>query len=154
MLYEVITSADFFNVAEFPQMSYKSSAVKFNGDAPAEVEGQLTLLGVSKPVTLKIERWVCKNHPMRKKPMCGGDASATIKRVITSYSIHYTKLYEKFSGVPRMSASAASTSSACASAQRLTTMRTASSASASRSAACAPRSTASAMRAVFTPCVW
>jgi len=84
---EHLRSADFFNVAEFPQMAYKSTSVKFNGDAPAEVEGQLTLLGVSKPVTLKIERWVCKDHPMRKKPMCGGDASATLKR--TDFGMKY-----------------------------------------------------------------
>jgi polyisoprenoid-binding protein YceI len=84
---EHLRSADFFNVAEFPQMTYKSTAVKFNGAAPAEIDGQLTLLGVSKPVTLKIERWVCKDHPMRKKPMCGGDATATIKR--TDFGMKY-----------------------------------------------------------------
>jgi len=84
---EHLRSADFFNVAEFPQMTYKSTAVKFDGAAPAEIEGQLTLLGVSKPVTLKIERWVCKDHPMRKKPMCGGDATATIKR--TDFGMKY-----------------------------------------------------------------
>lgn len=84
---EHLRSADFFNVAEFPQMTYKSSAVKFNGAAPAEVEGQLTLLGVTKPVTLKIERWVCKDHPFRKKPMCGGDASGAIKR--TDFGMKY-----------------------------------------------------------------
>ena len=84
---EHLRSADFFNVAEFPQMSYKSTSVKFNGDVPAEVDGQLTLLGVTKPVALKIERWVCKDHPMRKKPMCGGDASATLKR--TDFGMKY-----------------------------------------------------------------
>ena len=77
---EHLRSADFFNVAEFPQMTYKSTAVKFNGDAPAEIEGELTLLGVSKPVTLKVERWTCRDHPMSKKPMCGGDATGAFKR--------------------------------------------------------------------------
>lgn len=84
---EHLRSADFFNVAEFPQMTYKATAVKFNGDAPAEVEGQLTLLGVTKPVTLKIDRWTCKSHPMRKVPMCGGDASTSIKR--TDFGMKY-----------------------------------------------------------------
>ena len=84
---EHLRSADFFNVAEFPQMTYKSTAVKFNGDAPSLVEGQLTLLGVTKPVTLKIDRWTCKDHPMRKKPMCGGDASTSIKR--TDFGMKY-----------------------------------------------------------------
>lgn len=84
---EHLRTADFLNVAEFPKMSYKSTAVKFKGDAPAEVEGQLTLLGVSKPVTLKIERWTCKAHPFNKKPMCGGDASGSFKR--TDFGMKY-----------------------------------------------------------------
>lgn len=75
-----LQGADFFNVAEFPRMVFKADDVKFGGDSPVEVGGQLTLLGVTKPVTLKIERWVCKDHPFSKKPMCGGDASAAIKR--------------------------------------------------------------------------
>lgn len=77
---EHLKTADFFNVAEFPRMSFKSTGVKFAGDNPAEVAGTLTLLGVTKPVTLKVERWVCKDNPMNKKPMCGGNASATLKR--------------------------------------------------------------------------
>ena len=77
---EHLRSADFFNVAEFPRMTFKASDVKFNGDSPAEVNGQLTLLGVSRPLTLKIERWTCKDNPFNKKPMCGGNASGSIKR--------------------------------------------------------------------------
>ncbi|HSH06468.1 MAG TPA: YceI family protein, partial [Burkholderiales bacterium] len=84
---EHLRAADFFNVAEFPQMTYKSTAVKFNGDTPAAVEGQLTLLGVSKPLTLNIERWVCKPHPFKKKPMCGGNASGRFKR--TDFGMKY-----------------------------------------------------------------
>ena len=77
---EHLRSADFFNVAEFPRMTFKASDVKFNGDSPAEVNGQLTLLGVSRPLTLRIERWTCKDNPFSKKPMCGGNASGAIKR--------------------------------------------------------------------------
>lgn len=82
-----LKTADFFNVAEFPRMSFKSTGVKFSGDSPAEVAGSLTLLGVTKPVTLKVERWVCKDNPMNKKPMCGGNASATLKR--TDWGMKY-----------------------------------------------------------------
>jgi polyisoprenoid-binding protein YceI len=38
------------------------------------------MLGVSKPVTLKVDRWSCRDHPMSKRPMCGGNVSATFKR--------------------------------------------------------------------------
>ena len=77
---EHLRQADFFNTAEFPRMTYKSTNVKFNGDAPSEIEGQLTLLGVTKPVTIKIDKWVCREHPMNKRSMCGGDASGSFKR--------------------------------------------------------------------------
>ena len=75
-----LKAADFFNVAEFPRMTFKASDVKFIGDNPAEVTGELTLLGVTRPLTLKVERWVCKDNPFNKKPMCGGNASGTLKR--------------------------------------------------------------------------
>ena len=77
---EHLRTADFFNVAEFPRMTFKSTAVKFSGDNPAELEGQATLLGVTKPVTLKVERWKCGANPMSKKAMCGGNAGGSIKR--------------------------------------------------------------------------
>ena len=82
-----LKTADFFNVAEFPRMSFKSTGVKFAGDNPAEVAGTLTLLGITKPVTLKVERWVCKDNPMNKKPMCGGNATASLKR--TDWGMKY-----------------------------------------------------------------
>ncbi|MEK6244938.1 MAG: YceI family protein [Pseudomonadota bacterium] len=77
---EHLRTADFFNVAEFPRMTFKSTGVKFAGDNLVEIAGSLTLLGVTKPLALKVERWVCKDHPVSKKPMCGGNASATLKR--------------------------------------------------------------------------
>jgi polyisoprenoid-binding protein YceI len=77
---EHLRTADFFNVAEFPRMTFKSTGVKFAGDNLAEIAGSLTMMGIAKPLTLKIERWVCKDHPVSKKSMCGGNASATLKR--------------------------------------------------------------------------
>lgn len=101
---EHLKSADFFNVAEFPRMTFKASAVKFSGDAPSEVTGELTLLGVTKPLTLKIERWTCRDHPFSKKPMCGGNASGALKR--TDFGMKYAvpavgdeiRLYVEFEG--------------------------------------------------------
>ena len=77
---EHLRTPDFFNVAEFPTMTYKSTAVKFNGDNPANIEGNLTLLGVTKPLHLNVENWKCGPHPFSKKEMCGGNASGAIKR--------------------------------------------------------------------------
>lgn len=77
---EHLRTADFFNVAEFPRLTYKGNAVRFTGDAPVEIDGQLTILGVTRPVTLKVERWKCGMHPFYKKEACGGDAVAKLKR--------------------------------------------------------------------------
>ena len=75
-----LRSPDFFNTAEFPQAIYKSTAVRFNGDTPVAVEGNLTLLGVTKPVTLIISAFKCGTNPMNQKAMCGIDATANLKR--------------------------------------------------------------------------
>jgi polyisoprenoid-binding protein YceI len=75
-----LRSPDFFNTAEFPKATYKSTAVRFKGDKPASVEGNLTLLGVTKPVTLTITAFNCGINPMDKKAMCGADATANLKR--------------------------------------------------------------------------
>jgi polyisoprenoid-binding protein YceI len=77
---EHLRSADFLNAAEFPRITYKSSRVVFAGDNPVTVEGTLTLLGVTKPVTLKIERFKCNPATLTGKERCGGDASGRIKR--------------------------------------------------------------------------
>jgi polyisoprenoid-binding protein YceI len=90
---EHLRSPDFFNVVEFPRITFKSTNVKFSGDSPAEVEGQFTLLGTTRPLTFRIERWVCKDHPVYKKPSCGGNASAVFKR--SDFGMKY--------GIPSMS---------------------------------------------------
>ena len=77
---EHLRTPDFFNVAEYPTMTYKSTGVKFNGDDPGTIEGNLTLLGVTKPMVLRVENWKCQPHPFNKKEMCGGNASASFKR--------------------------------------------------------------------------
>ncbi len=77
---EHLRSPDFFNVAEFPTMSYKATSVKFAGDNPATIEGNLTLLGVTKPVALRVDNWKCGANPMSKKEMCAANASGAIKR--------------------------------------------------------------------------
>jgi polyisoprenoid-binding protein YceI len=71
---------DLFDTAKFPEAKFAGKLVKFQNGAPTEVDGTLTLHGVSKPVTLKINSFQCKDHPMQKKEFCGADASTTINR--------------------------------------------------------------------------
>ena len=77
---EHLRSPDFFNAAEFPKMTYKSTKVTINKDNTAVVEGNLTMHGVTKPVTLKVDKITCGANPMNKKEMCGFNATATLKR--------------------------------------------------------------------------
>jgi polyisoprenoid-binding protein YceI len=72
-------SADMFDVAKYPTATYKGVLSKWNGDAPTEVDGQLTMHGVTKPVKLTINSFMCKLG-MTRKMTCGADASATFNR--------------------------------------------------------------------------
>jgi polyisoprenoid-binding protein YceI len=75
-----ISSADFLDTAKFPSASFKSTRVVFQGDRPVAIEGNLTIKGVTKPVTLDVKRFVNMVHPMRKKDAIGADASVVIRR--------------------------------------------------------------------------
>jgi polyisoprenoid-binding protein YceI len=88
---EELKSPQFFDTAKFPTATYKGTAVKFNGDTPVEVTGELTLHGVTKPVTLKIESFKCFTHPMLKKEVCGTESTATFDRA--DFGIDYGKAY-------------------------------------------------------------
>ena len=77
---EHLRSADFFNSAEFPDVVYKSTKFNFKGDDVESVDGTLTMLGVTRPVKLTVTSFKCGPHPFSKKPMCGADVQATIKR--------------------------------------------------------------------------
>jgi len=75
-----IQAEDFLDSAKFPTITYKSTSINYQGDVPSIVEGNLTVKGVTKPVTLTIRHFQCMEHPMAKKLACGADATATIKR--------------------------------------------------------------------------
>ena len=77
---EHLRSADFFNAAEFPKMTFKSTKVAFTGDNPSSVEGNLTLLGVTKPETFTIQRFKCNPASGNAKERCGGIAVSKVKR--------------------------------------------------------------------------
>lgn len=75
-----IQGEDFFDTAKYPTITYKSTKVNFDGDKPTSIEGNLTVKGVTKPVTLTLTSFHCMPHPMLKKDACGANATATIKR--------------------------------------------------------------------------
>ena len=82
-----LRSPDFLNVAEFPEITFKSTAVDFNGDKPSSITGDLTIMGVSKSVTLDVTSVNCAEHPFSKVWTCGFDANTAIKR--SDFGINY-----------------------------------------------------------------
>jgi polyisoprenoid-binding protein YceI len=75
-----IQGEDFLDTAKFPQATFKSTQVIFDGTKPAKIEGLLTLKGVTKPVTLTVTGFQAAPHPMMKKPALGANAFTVIKR--------------------------------------------------------------------------
>jgi polyisoprenoid-binding protein YceI len=75
-----IQGEDYFNTEKFPAITFKSTAVKFDGDKPVAVEGNLTIKGVTKPVTLTVTHFHSMPHPMLKKDALGANAVARVKR--------------------------------------------------------------------------
>lgn len=80
ILSEHIQGEDFFDTAKYPTATFKSTGVRFEGEKPVAVEGNLTLKGVTKPVTLKVTGFQAMPHPMMKKDAIGANATTTVKR--------------------------------------------------------------------------
>ena len=77
---EHIQAEDFLDTAKYPTATFKSTKVTFDGDKPATIEGDLTLKGVTKKVTLTVTRFLAMPHPMQKKDAIGADAYTVVKR--------------------------------------------------------------------------
>lgn len=77
---EHIQAEDYFYTSKYPTITFKSSSLKFDGDKLVAVNGDLTVKGVTKPVTLTVTSFHCMPHPMLKKDACGANATTKIKR--------------------------------------------------------------------------
>jgi polyisoprenoid-binding protein YceI len=90
-LNEHAKSADMFDVQKYPTATYKGTLADFRNGAPTKVEGQFTLHGVTRPLTLTIDSFKCMVSPQDKKEHCGADASATFNRA--DYGIDFGSKY-------------------------------------------------------------
>ncbi|MBK6651920.1 MAG: polyisoprenoid-binding protein [Betaproteobacteria bacterium] len=75
-----LQSADLFDAAKYPTITFAADKFVFNGDKVSEVTGTLTLLGKTNPVTLKANQFNCYESPMLKREVCGGDFETTLQR--------------------------------------------------------------------------
>jgi polyisoprenoid-binding protein YceI len=90
-LNEHAKSAEMFDVEKFPTATLKGTLAKFKDGAPTEIDGQLTMHGITKPVKLTINQFKCMVNPMIKKEVCGADASGTINR--SDFGVSYGDKY-------------------------------------------------------------
>src|SRR3546814_353947 len=74
-----IQGADFLDTAKFPTATFKSTKVIFEGDKPVSIEGNLTIKGITKPVTLTVTSFFNGPHPLLKKDSIGTNATTVIK---------------------------------------------------------------------------
>ncbi len=77
---EHIQDKDFFDTANFPTITFQSEDLFFAGDQITAVNGNLTIKGISQPVTLALSSFLCMPHPILKREACGATATATVKR--------------------------------------------------------------------------
>ena len=77
---EHIQNEDFLDTAKYPTATFKSTKVIFEGDKPAKIEGNLTLKGITKPVTLTVTSFQAMPHPMLKRDAIGANATTKVKR--------------------------------------------------------------------------
>ena len=75
-----VRSEDYLDVEQFPTMTFKSNKLKFDGDRIVGADGELTLMGVTRPVSLEIPYFRCVQHPANKREICGADVRTVIKR--------------------------------------------------------------------------
>lgn len=81
-----LRSQDFLNTTEFPTITFKSTKASIKG-GKGKVDGKITIMGVTKPITLNVTSLKCGVHPFNKKNVCGFDATAKLKR--SDFGIKY-----------------------------------------------------------------
>lgn len=77
---KVIAGPEFLNAAKYPSVHYTGKLAGFMHGYPTEVIGNLTLHGITHPLTLKIVSFKCMMHPVFKREVCGADALAQFDR--------------------------------------------------------------------------
>lgn len=75
-----VSGPGLFNIEQYPTMNFKSDSLKFEGNKVVSAEGQLTLLGVTKPIHVQVNHFMCGENPLNHKAMCAADITATLRR--------------------------------------------------------------------------
>jgi polyisoprenoid-binding protein YceI len=74
---EHLRKADFLNVEAFPTMTFTSTSIEVTGEKTAKISGDLTLLGVTKPVVLEASLNGSGPHPFDPSKIIAGFSATT-----------------------------------------------------------------------------
>jgi polyisoprenoid-binding protein YceI len=83
-----LNGEDFFDTANHPSITFKSTSIESTGEDTFNVAGDLTIKGNSKPVVLEATINKAANHPMKKVPSIGATATAKLSRTAFGLSAH------------------------------------------------------------------
>jgi len=75
-----LKSANFFDVATYPKITFKSTSIQPNGQNKYKLTGNLSMHGVTKPVTLDLLYRGTTENPMNKQKDAGFKLTGSIKR--------------------------------------------------------------------------
>lgn len=77
---DVLRELDFLNTGKYPTLDFRSSRFQFNKEKLVAVDGVLTMLGVSRPISLTVTHYKCEVDPASAKYICEVDAEASFRR--------------------------------------------------------------------------
>jgi len=80
VLNKAMQGMEMFEAGKYPRAIYRGRLADFVDGRPTQVVGELTLHGITRPLTLEIDAFKCMPHPVFKREVCGADALATFKR--------------------------------------------------------------------------
>lgn len=77
----------FFDAGKHPQARFMARNFALDLLKPSPVGGEMTLLGVTRPIILQVSQWRCAKHPVLPRQLCGADLETTIKR--SAFGMNY-----------------------------------------------------------------
>lgn len=77
---ETLRGEDYFDVANHPTIMFRAKHLEFDGDALTRVHGELSIKGVSRPLSLAIDHYRCRFMPLYLRRACGANGSASLSR--------------------------------------------------------------------------
>lgn len=79
-LNQKLRGSAFFSAHRFPDVRFVATRIEFKDGKPVSAHGELTMLGQTRPLSLEIRDYACTLQFLTRRPLCGADVHATLKR--------------------------------------------------------------------------